>query len=716
MATVSVPGNGVAGRDPHRGSLIQDIAARFAAEREQWALWIPVCAGTGVAFYFALPIEPPLWPALLVGAAGFALAFLLRRRGAWPLLALGLALAALGCIAAELRTRSVAAPVLTDEIGPVEVTGRILEAEPLPTGRRLLLEAVTIEGLAPAATPARVRVRASKLDPAIAPGDRVRMLASLAPPSPPFAPGAYDFQRDAYFQRIGAMGFTLGAPALLDAPDAPSGDRRFSLAIARIRNAIGERILAALPGRDGPVAAALVVGSQAGIDKAVMQAMRDSGLAHLLSISGLHVGFVAAIFFALVRGGLSLVPAVALRYPIKKWAAVAALLGTFFYMLLAGSPVPTQRAFLMTALVMLAVLVDRVAITLRLVAWAALAILLLRPEALMGPSFQMSFGAVAALVAGYEGSREWRARRRADAGWAGRAALYVGGLLLTSLVAGLATAPFALFHFNRFTEYGVVANMLAVPLTGFLVMPAAVLAVALMPLGLEAAPLAVMGWGVEGVIRIAETVAAWPGSVLLLPAMPPAGLALATLGGLWLLLWRGRWRYWGLPPLVLGMASAALTVSPDILVSGDADLVAVRSADGGLAVNSRRGGLEAEIWLRRAGAAERDPWPEAGAGAGAGGWLSCDAIGCIYRAEGHVVALVWKAAALEEDCYRADLVVSLEPVERSCPAARAIVDRFDLWRAGGHAIWLAEDGYRLLSVAASRGQRPWVIRRGNNSP
>jgi len=709
MVTASIPGGG-ARRLP---GLVSRLGAALAAEREQWLLWAPVAVGAGVAIYFALPSEPPLWLGVFVTWFGGIAVLVLRRGSGWPILALGLALAGAGFLAGEIRTRIVAAPTLTDDLGPVQVTGRILDSETLPAGRRLLLEDLTIEGLPAEATPGRVRIRVNKIEDPLAPGDRIRLLASLTPPSAPFVPGAYDFQRDAFFQGVGAVGFALGAAELVTPAEDTGLWHGLSLRIARLRDAIGQRILAAIPGRAGPVSAALVIGSQAGIDKTVMQAMRDSGLAHLLSISGLHVGFVAAIFFALVRGGLSLVPGIALRHPIKKWAAAAALLGTYGYMLLAGSPVPTQRAFLMTGLVMLAILVDRVAITLRLVAWAALAILLLRPEALVGPSFQMSFAAVTALVAAYEASREWRARRRADAGWMGRALLYVGGLVFTSLIAGLATAPFALYHFNRFAGYGVVANMLAVPLTGIVAMPAAVAGVALMPFGLEAVPLAVMGWSVEGVIRIAEIVAAWPGSALLLPAMPPAGLVVATLGGLWLLLWRGRWRYWGLIPILLGMGSAALTRSPDLLISGEAELVAVRSADGGLAVNSRRGGLEAEIWLRRAGNAERDPWPTAGSGAGAGDWLTCDAIGCIYAPGETVVALDWQAAALDEDCYRADVLVSLVPVEIDCPAD-LIVDRFDLWREGGHVIWLERDGPRLLSVGASRGDRPWVIRRAKN--
>jgi competence protein ComEC len=281
MVTASAPGEGAPGRTPRGRALFSGLARSFAAEREQWPLWVPVAVGAGVAAYFGLPIEPPLWPAAAIATVGFALAWLLRGRPVWPLIALGLALAAAGCLAAELRTRMVAAPALGDDVGPVEISGRILETEPLPNGRRLLLGEVAIEGLPASATPARVRVRVNRIEAAIGPGDRVRLLASLTPPSAPFAPGAYDFQRDAYFQEIGAVGFALGPPTLLASAD-PSLWRGFSLWIARLREAIGERIRAAIPDRAGPVAAALVVGSQTGIDKSVMEAMRDSGLAHLL--------------------------------------------------------------------------------------------------------------------------------------------------------------------------------------------------------------------------------------------------------------------------------------------------------------------------------------------------------------------------------------------------------------------------------------------------
>jgi competence protein ComEC len=698
-AALAIPTRGL-------GWVSERLGALVAAERDQWLLWAPVGLGVGVAIYFALPEEPPLWFGPALALCGTLLSFLCRRHTGLVAAAAGVTLIALGFGAASLRTALVAAPILERDVGPVRIEGRILAIDPLPSGQRLVLQDPVIAGVAPDLTPARLRIKLMREAPGLEVGDRVSLLGKLSPPAPPFAPGGFDFQRDAFFDGIGAIGFAFGA-AQVEA-SAGTAPGRIDMVVGDLRRTITARILAVLPGPEGAMAVALIAGTQTAIDKPTMTAMRDSGLAHLLSISGLHVGFVAAILFFCVRALLALWPALALRYPIKKWAALAALLGAGFYTLLAGSPIPTQRAFLMTGLVLLAVLVDRVAFSMRLIAWAAFVVLLVRPDAMVGPSFQMSFAAVMALIAAYEGSREWRATLRAEAGPVRRSFLYLGGLIATSLIAGAATAPFAIYHFNRFSEYSVIANLLAIPLTGFWVMPWAVAACLLMPFGLEALALVPMGWGIEGVIWIAQTVAGWPGAVLLLPAMPLAGLILVTLGGLWLCLWRRRWRYWGVVAIVAGMASMLLTQTPDILVADDGKLLAVKAKDGRLVLNTQRNSLTTETWLRRAGQSESDRWPSQGEGAG--GLLTCDSLGCFYRRADHVVALAWSTEALLEDCHEADLVISLEPVREPCPSARRVIDRFDLWRQGGHAIWLRPGLIEVATVAERRGNRPWVAR------
>ena len=685
------------------------LGQQAADERERWILWVPVLIGAGVAAYFGLAFEPPPW----LGAVGLAGAVALRvacRR--WPLAAAGatcLALAFFGLGAAQLRVALVSAPFLSRDISRAAIEGRVCEADLQPHGYRLYLDDLTVPGLTPEATPRRVRVRVGKgFSPDLL-GQRVQIVARrLGPISAPVAPGAFDFQRDTFFERIGAVGYGFDAPE--GASPATGGWlRSLPCQLSALRLTIAGRIRAALAGDAGAMGVALITGDQGAISEPTMQHMRDSGLAHLLSISGLHIGLVAGILFVALRRALSLVPRVALYHPIKKWGALAAFAGTLFYVLLAGAPVPAVRAFIMTSMFLLAVILDRTAISLPPVAWAAVVVLLLSPEELTGPSFQMSFAAVVGLVAAYEATQTRRLQWRAEAGWARRTALYLGGLVGTSLVATLATGPYSIYHFNRIAFYGVAANMLAVPLTGLWIMPWAVLAILLMPLGLERVALMPMGWGVEGIMAIAGYVAGLPSAVSVVPAMPVAGLATITIGGLWLCLWQRPWRLAGVPVMLAGLATILLTRPPDLLISEDARFFAVVASDGRLLLSRKNANrFVTDNWLRRSDSDVAEPLSVDGTVAD--DRLACDSLGCIFRASGRTIALVEQPMALLEDCGVADVVVSLEPVRVPCHPTTAVIDRFDLWRNGVHAIWVGDDGsIEIRSVRELRGERPWVV-------
>ena len=357
----------------------------------------------------------------------------------------------------------------------------------------MTLRRQTIAGLSAEKAPDAVRVRLRGAQPTIRPGDGIRVRAVLTPP-PPAVPGAYDFQRQAYFDGLGAVGYSVGGATVL-----PLGEERPSVDVglwfARLRAVVAERVRAHLDGATAAVTIALLNGEQRAIPERVMVAIRDSGLAHLLSISGLHIGLVAGIVMFAVRGALALVPPLALRFPIKKWAAVVSVFAAGAYTLLAAAPVPSQRSFLMIAVVLLAMLVDRQGLSMRLLAFAALAVLCTQPEAMLGPSFQMSFAAVLALMSAYKFVRAHRPAAGERPSPGRRALVYPAGVLLSTLIAGTATAPFAAYHFNRFQVYGIAANMLAVPVTGFWIMPWAVLAMLLMPFGLEGMALTPLSWG-----------------------------------------------------------------------------------------------------------------------------------------------------------------------------------------------------------------------------
>ncbi len=665
----------------------------------------------GILLYFQLRFEPPAeWRPLAL--APFALALWVRTRA--PLRAWGLALLGMAGLGFALASwhASRAAPPLDLPRGAIMLTGTVAETDLLPGGLRIALtEARWTPDAAPAGRLIRVRLRADdRARPA--PGDRVTLRALVRPPSPPAYPGAWDFQRAAYFEVLGGSGFALGPLEVLARGGAAPP-------LSGLRSRVEARVAELLPGAVGAVGAALLTGGQSAIPAAEMQAMRDSGLAHLLSVSGLHIAIVMGLAFAVVRALLALWPGFALRWGTRPVAAIAALGMGFFFMLLTGSQVPMQRSFLMALLVTLALLAGRRALSPRVLAFAALGVLALQPAALLGPSFQMSFAAVMALIAGYEAARPWLARRGSPRPWWWRPMLLLAGSIATSVIAGAATTPFGLHHFGRLQLYGVVANALAVPLTSLLVMPAGMAALVLLPLGLEDWPLRVMGWGIEGILAVARAVASWPGAAVSTAPLPAMGLAVLSLGLCWLCLWRRHWRWLGLVAIGGALALWPFTRLPDAMASADGRLFALQVE--GRAFLERRAGASrfiGDAWLRGFGEAQATPLPTEGDVAS--GRIHCSADACAMAGLDGAPGLILlrppvpprgQRAPFERGphpaCGRASVIVSPEPLRGGC-AGSAVVDRFAVWRDGAHAVWLDRSGARVVSDRAWRGDRPWV--------
>ena len=679
----------------------------LVAERERWFLWLPVVFGLGCAACFALPSLPPL--GLGIAAVLLGLGLLLAtmglsgrsREGAVAGLAV-LAALALGFGLAVARTHTVTAPVLQRE-GTYAVEGRIIGIEETARGARVLMDRLLIERLDAARTPMRIRINLRGKVP-LRPGDRIAVRARLQPPMGPVMPGGFDYARQAWFEQLGALGYGFGAPRVVGRADDGA-----ALAIARLRASISERITRWAPGDAGAVSAALLTGVRAGITDEVWRDFQVSGLAHILSISGLHMVLVAAVTVAGLRYTLALIPPLALRVPVRKIAAVVAIGVTAFYMALAGGTVPTQRSFLMIAVGLIGVLTDRDPFSMRLLAIAALLVLAWRPEALLGASFQLSFSAVMALVAVYESRavRE-RLRGREDDRMVMRIGRYVIGVTATTLIASTATAPLGAFHFQTVPTYGVLANLLAVPVTSFWIMPMGMLSVLAMPLGLEEWCIPAMAWGVDALLLIAHLTAALPGASITVGLMPAASLALISIGGLWICLWRERWRGLGVVPLAAGLAIGLLHRAPDMLVSRDFEMLAVTMPDGRVAlVEWSRDRLVRESWLRGLGSNAEPLRIEPLAGDSGG--LACDLAGCVLQREGHAVSVVRRSDALREDCRRADLVLSRSG---SCRSGAAFRGWWDLYDGGGVAIGIGREGPQVRTVNEARGDWPWVPRPG----
>jgi competence protein ComEC len=689
--------------------LLAAIARNIEAEQEQWFLWLPVMFGAGIALYFLLPVEPGLLAAMLPALAALVVHRVAGRGGIAGLVTAALLAAALGVGAAKLRTEVARAPVLQRQVGPVDVYGFVELVEPRATrGQRLTLRVIALQKHEPHEWPARVRVRIQTEAPALAPGDAVHIKATLSPPPGPALPGDYDFARAAWFQGLGAVGYANAAPGpMAEAPEPPLS-LRLSAGIARLRQAIGRRVVEALPGQTGAIANALITGERGGISEATNQAFRDSGLFHILSISGLHMVIMAGAVFVSIRLALAAVPAVALRFPIKKWAAAGAMAGAFGYLMISGAAFATVRSYIMISIMFLAVLLDRPALALRNVALAALAILLLWPESLFDPGFQMSFAAVVALVSAYE----WMRRREEQRGQpAARgplrgALLFLGGIVTSTLIASLAVAPFGIYHFHNTQQFAILANLLAIPICNLVVMPAALATLVVMPFGAEALPLGAMGLGIAAMTWCAEWVAGLPGAVGRVPAIPTHAFVLMVAGGLWCTLMRTRWRLLGLAPIALGLLLAPTARRPDVLIGRSGSVVAVRGADGLLSALAGRGtSFELARWLEHDGDG-RPPAEAARASA-----FRCDAHGCTARVGGALLAVTRSPVALRDDCAAAAILVLRFPRPRGCSPPGLVIDADAVERRGPHALYV-EGGrvVRIDTVADRRGDRPWGTR------
>ncbi|MBQ4826446.1 ComEC/Rec2 family competence protein [Leisingera sp. HS039] len=564
------------------------IADLLQAQRGHLFPWTPVFLGTGIGAYFSLKSEP--------GAtvfAGLAMCALLMAAGAMSRRSLAFllwapALAAAGLCLAGARAHRVSAPVLEFRYyGAVE--GRVVAVDRSPTDAlRLTLDQVRLDRVAAEDTPARVRISLKAQEQVPPPGARVMTTAHLLPPQGPAEPGGFDFRRHAWFKQLGGLGYTRVPVLLAKAPGQ-------GLPVERLRRNMAQGLQDRIAGETGGFAAAITTGDRSGVGQQTLTALRQSNLAHLLAISGLHMGLLTGFVFAALRVAFNLIPVIALRWPVKKLAALAALIAGAGYLALSGGNVATERAFVMVAVMFGAVLLNRRAITLRAVAVAAWIVLLRRPESLLSPGFQMSFAATAALVAVFAALRD------GEVPLGPRWLRPVLALVISSAVAGAATAPFAAAHFNTVPHYGLLANLLSVPVMGSVVIPAAVLALCLAPFGLEMIGLTVMRWGLDWILAVAQAVSEFEGALSHVPAPGVGVLPLFAAGMLFAVIWQGWLRLAGLLPAACALLMWGAAERPVVLIADSGGLVGVMSPHGRALSRAKGQGFTAKIWLENDG-------------------------------------------------------------------------------------------------------------------
>jgi competence protein ComEC len=475
-----------------------------------------------------------------------------------------------------------------------------------------------------------------------------------------------------------------------------------------LREAITGRVNAVIPGAAGAVSVTLLTGASMAIPEADHAAFRDSGLAHLLAVAGLHIGIVMGFALTLSRFGFALSERASLFWPTKKLAALCALGGGAAYMVLTGMHVPIVRSFIMACLFTAAVLADRRPVSVRGLALAGTVLMLLAPQEVPGVSFQMSFSAVLALIAGYEALRPWLNRLHGES-WHRQFLSHLVALALTSALAGTASAPYGAYHFGHVQVYFVLANMVAVPLTAFWTMPAGLIALFLMPLHLEAVALVPMGWGARAIVWVARTTAALPAATFDVPHLPAWGLCVFSLGLAWLGLWRTRRRLAGIAVMALGLASPLVDHPPDLLISADGRLIAVRTPHAAFLQQAQGGSrFTADAWAQYWAIGAFQPIPDLGEEPG--GVVNCEKDFCLLRPySDRLGALLVRGPSKPSGCGQVSVIVSAEPARGLCPKPwPALVDRFTVWRGGSVAVWLEAGGARVLTDRMERGDRPWV--------
>ena len=677
---------------------------RLDAERDQLPLWIPVGLGIGIAAWFILP-DGRSWTAFLLAAAGLGLLPLAVAPGTrWARAGALFALAALlGCANIWWEAERVAAPRLAKEQAAVfSADVESVQAIAANDAVRLVLRPRDLPNLPPRL---RVNVPVEKA-PKLAPGARVRVRAWLMPPAPPAVPGAYDFSRAAYFQQIGATGRALEIAVL---PGNAQGG--WSAFVARARQGLGQHILAHLGGSEGAIAVALANGDQAGIPQADNDAMRRSGLAHLLSVSGLHLTALVGAVMLLTLKLLALSPWLALRFRLILIAAGAGALAGIAYTILTGAEVPTVRSCIASLLVLGGIALGREALTLRIVATGALIVLVLWPDSLVGPSFQLSFAAITALVAFHDHPKIRAFLAARDETLPLKVGRAITGLVLTGLAVELALAPIGLYYFHKSGLYGAAANIVAIPLTTFVIMPAEALALLLDMVGLGAPAWWVAGQGLHLLLVIARKTAAAPGAVAMLPTIPDGAYALMIAGGLWLCLWRTRWRWWGAAPFAIGAAWALVTPAPDLLVTGDGRHMAVINAGGNIGVLRDRAGDYVRSTMAESSGLEGFV-PDLDDVEGA----ACNDDACAVTLwkggrAWHILGTRTRArfdtASLTEACAAADVVVSDRRLPNACRPRWLKADAPYLARTGGLAVTLS-GAPRIETVASRTGGHPWA--------
>ncbi|MCX7338526.1 MAG: ComEC/Rec2 family competence protein [Alphaproteobacteria bacterium] len=685
----------------------------FSSQEHRWFLWWPIGMGLGIWFYFQLPFEPPLRETLIVifpcivilSGIWFFLSIRWSFAPLWRFIVAGMISVCIGFSAIVIRTHRLATPMLEQPAKGVVLSGLVREVDH-PNSRnggkrRFVLTKLTYENQPAGRTPTAVRLTALPNLFDQKPGDYVQCLVDLLPVPPPVSLYGYDAQIHSYFAGVGAVGRVKNQCHLIKGKTETS--------LQKWRYLLTKQLRTRIPGTAGEIAAALVTGDRSGIPSSVRQDFTDAGIAHILAISGLHISLIAGFVFFIVRRGLVLIPPVAERFMIKKWAACVTIVATSIYLAISGFGFPAQRAFIMTCLVMLGVFMDRNPLSMRSVALAATFILCIFPESILSISFQLSFAAVVALIAAYESG--WQPLRNwvAAGGWYRRPIGYSVGVTITTIVATLATTPFVMATFNRLTAQAIMGNLLAIPLTSLWIMPAALFSVLSLGFGGADWMFDIWGRGIHFLVAVSHSVAGLPGSGILVASPPPGFVALILGGGLWICLWQKLGRWLGLVPIVLALLIINVDHHPHIYMAGDGSIMAYRSLGKLYASSLKAGYFFAQQWVKELGLSRIEPWPNPIIIIPIKPDQKITLVSNPYYWNKDYPDLTFKST-IRTWCTKDAIVLGNGYLWRYCRKKNftsILIDRFTLKQKGTQFIRVKDGLVRVINLGETLGKRPW---------
>ncbi len=605
---------------------------------------------------------------------------------------------------AQARTHWVKTPSLSKSMRPTLVSGILEEVKETEYGKKIFIKVQSIEGLSKERLPKKIQlVMKLKTDTSLMAGDFVELKAKLLPIAGPVIPGGLDFRRKAFFNQIGATGYILDIKQII-----PHQENTVQTYISRTRHHLTENINKVLKGQEAAIATCLIAGESPGLSQETRRVFADTGTSHILVIAGLHLGLIGGFFFLLSRLILGIFPPFLLRFSLRKCSGFLALMGSFVYLHISGAAIPTQRAFITFSIVMGAVMLDRNPLSMRLVSIAAMIILVLTPEALLTASFQLSFAAVVGLIASYERSF-FQFKRFQFSPLLKKIVTYGVGIFKSSLVSSLATLPFTVFHFHKFTLQSVTGNGLAIPLVGAWIMPMGLLStLCSFSETLQTFFLKRMGEGIVIMERVIVWCSELPGSAIYVPQISMLSLSLVSLGGLWLCLWRHKLRWMGILLMATGIALVFTTDVPSVFISGDARIVGVVEKEYFFISSNRTDTFLANVWSGFAGIkpGHIHTWRKAPQ-------VQCVGHSCLFKTKDFTVGCLKDLEHLDDFCESSNILISEAPLRglrKACKGPQIIIDRFDVWKQGAQVIFYKNRKLFLDRAAHGVGQRLWAQR------